>query len=307
MLVFHSLKDLVDRGTRSAVAIGNFDGVHLGHAALLRAVRTSAKRHGVPSCALTFYPHPSDVLRAPSAVERLMTTEEKLGAFEAHGLDLVLVAKFDAALAALSAPDFFETYLKTGLGARAIHVGADFRFGKGRQGEVKMLADLCHRAGVELHLEAPVEIDGRRVSSTWIRELVRDGDVSLAAKCLGRPYQIRGHVVHGDSRGAKLGFPTANLRVPTEKQVPRNGVYVCTARWQRQEFRAVVNIGVRPTFENKSERTIEAHLLDFSAGLYDEDLELSFIARIRDEKKFDSVAALIEQIRLDVQIGRDIR
>lgn len=306
MQVFHSLEALAKSIDKSAVAIGNFDGVHQGHQALLRRMIQTARSSSATATALTFYPHPVEVLRPGTHLERLTTTVEKLSILEAMGVELVLVATFDANLAALSAEDFFREYLLTGLKASSIHVGFNFKFGKGRTGDTKVLEQLCAKSKMKLEVESPFEVGTEKVSSSRIRQLIGDGEVAQAGLLLGRPYLLAGQVSAGDGRGAKLGFPTANLRYPPDKVLPKNGVYITRAIWQRQAFRSVTNIGFRPTFGGAApERpAVEAHLLDFQAKIYDEFMQLEFLERIRDEKKFDSVDALVAQIRSDVARAR---
>jgi riboflavin kinase/FMN adenylyltransferase len=304
MQVFHRLEELSQKLTTpltsAAVAIGNFDGVHLGHAALLRNMVEHSRLVGATPTTLTFYPHPVEVLRPSIKLERLTTASEKLALLEAMGVELVLVEKFDAHLAGLSAREFFDNYLVNGLKAKSVHVGFDFSFGKGREGNVDVLGQMARERGIHLQVEAPHQLGELKISSSAIRQLIRDGDVAKAAEWLGRPYSIVGPVVQGDRRGAKLGFPTANVRYPAEKVLPKNGVYLTRATWQKQNFRSVTNVGIRPTFNQEASPNVEVHLLDFSARLYDEYLQVEFLERIRDEKKFDSLDALKAQIAMDV-------
>jgi riboflavin kinase/FMN adenylyltransferase len=219
-------------------------------------------------------------------------------------VDLVLVEPFTRDLAALSPESFFDRYLVEGLKAKSLHVGFDFMFGRGRAGNTQVLEDLSKNRAIELQVESPIQLRGERISSSRIRDLIREGEVGDAADFLGRPYSLGGQVVHGDHRGAGLGFPTANLHYPAEKVLPLNGVYVTRAIWQKQTFLSVTNVGVRPTFDTHDGPTVEVHLLDFGARLYDELIQLEFLARIRDEKRFASVEALKRQIQSDVKYAR---
>lgn len=303
MRAFHRLEDASAHVEATAVAIGNFDGCHLGHAKLLEALTESAERHDVPATVLTFYPHPVEVLTPAKKLERLTTTDEKLQLLESLGVEVALVESFTPELAALSPEAFFERYLVHGLKAKSLHVGFNFRFGKNRAGDTETLEALCAARRMELHAAPAVELEGRRVSSSWIREAVREGNVALARRLLGRPYGVTGTVAHGEGRGKALGFPTANLHVPGEKLLPRAGVYVTRAVWQRQAFASVTNIGTRPTFhaETGAPSTLETHLINFEAKLYDEVIELHFLERLRDERAFDGAAALRAQIAEDVK------
>lgn len=308
MEVFHKLQDVVLAGRRTSVAIGNFDGLHLGHAALLGSMLEHARRTQSVPAVLTFYPHPVEVLRPAQPLERLTTASEKLTLLERAGVELVLVAKFDSQLASLTPSQFFENYLANGLGARSVHVGFNFCFGKSRAGDTQVLGELCASRGIVLQVQTAVQLGGTKVSSSAIRKLVAEGNVTEAARLLGRHYSINGLVQPGDGRGHQLGFPTANLHCSAEKQLPKNGVYVTQAIWQKQSFRSVCNVGVRPTFQTTgapASRSVEVHVLDFNSRLYDEFIELQFCERIRDEKKFESVDALKKQIAADVETARN--
>lgn len=306
MQVFHSLEQAHAAVEKTAVAIGNFDGVHQGHLSLLREMIATARRDRASATVLTFYPHPVEVLKPGTHLERLTTTAEKLALLESLSVDVVLVETFDKELSELTPEAFFRKYLQVGLRSSSLHVGFNFKFGKDRSGDSAILTALCEQAKIQLRMEKPFELGGTRVSSSLLRQLVRDGEIARAGLLLGRPFALSGQVGPGDQRGRTIGFPTANLRYSSEKVLPRTGVYLTRAVWQKQSFPAVTNIGFRPTFGAKGEERplVEVHLLDFNARLYDEFLTLEFIERIRDEKKFDSVDALVKQIRADVDHAR---
>ena len=309
MNVFHRLDEASAKIQASAVAIGNFDGVHLGHQALLGEMVTEARRRKVASVVLTFFPHPVEVLRPGTHLERLTTAAEKLKFLEKLGVDSVVVAPFDEALAALSPEAFFQKFLVEGLKARSLHVGFNFNFGKGRAGNIDTLRKLSGEQGIDVFEKTPFTKAGVKVDSTTIRNRILEGDVTGATELLGRPYRVEGQVQHGEHRGGTLGFPTANLHASYDKVLPKNGVYVTRVEWQKQFFRSVTNVGVKPTFQ-KGETppktvTIEVHILDFEAKLYDEFLQLDFLERIRDEKKFNSVEELKARITKDVKVARD--
>jgi len=305
MQVFHSLAEASKDLESSIVAIGNFDGFHLGHRSLIKAMVKYAKSQNTKASVLTFYPHPVEVLNPTKPLQRLTTTSEKLSLIEGLGVDLVLVEKFNLDLARLTPEEFFKKYLVDGLSAKAVHVGFNFYFGKDRSGDTRVLGELCAKFGIHLEVAKPFEEQGVKVSSSAIRRLLEDGDVVGAAQYLGRPYSLAGQVVRGDHRGRELGFPTANLKVPSEKILPKSGVYVTCAAWQKQRFSSVTNVGVRPTFQSSpAGQTVEAHLLDFGQELYDEFVELEFVERIRDEKKFESAEALKSQIAEDIKTAR---
>ncbi len=302
MQVFHGLSEVPRASGPRALAIGNFDGIHLGHRSLLKALSAYAHQTGRKASVLTFHPHPVEVLNPSKKIERLTSTEEKLAELESLGVELVLVEKFSPEIANLDPDVFFRRFIQEGLGADAVFVGFNFHFGKGRAGNPAVLEKLCGESGVRLHVEPPFAIDGVRVSSSAIREALRQGELQDANRMLGRPYNVRGTVIRGAGRGRTIGFPTANLRFPAGKLLPKSGVYVTETVWQRQAFASVANIGSRPTVDKEgAPLSVEVHLLDFQSSLYDEALELRFLERIRDEKKFASVDELKQQIARDAQ------
>jgi riboflavin kinase / FMN adenylyltransferase len=305
--VYHSLEEIKEKHSPSGVAIGNFDGVHLGHQSLIRTLVEKAKEENLVPSVLTFYPHPVEVLNPAKKVERITTTSEKLELLEALGVETVVVAPFDSNVARLSPEEFFAKYLLDSFQARRVHVGSGFQFGKDRAGDVSALEKLAAKVGCKVSVEPPFEMAGERVSSSGIREHVRNGLVKEARIRLGRPYTVSGSVKKGDQRGRQLGYPTANLDFPAEKLFPKNGVYVTIVDWQRQRFSSVCNVGVRPTFHGaEAQRVIEVHILDFQQRLYDEVLKVEFLDRLRDEKKFGSLEELKEQIARDVERARCI-
>jgi riboflavin kinase / FMN adenylyltransferase len=298
----------------SAVTIGAYDGVHLGHRALLGELRTRAQAGGLTTAVVTFDRHPATVVRPESAPKLLCDLEQKLELLAAAGVDRTVVVHFDQERANETAEEFVETILVDGLGARLVVVGEDFHFGHGRKGNVALLremggADGFTVEGVSLRSErvGPGE-DVGPISSTRIRRLVAAGRVEDAAVLLGRPHQVRGRVVHGDHRGGpELGFPTANVEVPAAICLPAAGIY---AGWYERPdgsiLQAAVSVGRRPTFYGSlGDLLVEAHLLDFSGDLYDEAARVSFVSHLRDEVAFDTVDELIEQMQRDVAVTRD--
>ena len=272
------------REASRSVAIGTFDGVHCGHLQVIDA----ARRAGLRTSVLTFDPHPRAVLGG--GVELLATLERRLELLDDAGVEDVLVLRFDERLAALPADDFAERMLR-GIGAEAVAAGETFRFGRGREGDLDLLA----RLGFDVRRVPLVE----HVSSSRIRELVHAGEVERAARLLGRPPEVEGIVVRGDGRGRELGFPTANLEVPERLLVPPDGVY---AGWARDQ-RAAVSIGTNPHFDGV-ERRVEAHLLDFDGDLYGERLVVEFWTPLREQRRFDSLEELVAAIRDDVERTR---
>jgi riboflavin kinase/FMN adenylyltransferase len=282
-----------------ALAVGNFDGVHAGHAALLSALANQARQHAGPAVAVTFDPHPVELLRPGQTPPALTTVAERARLLHELGADHVVTLHTVPQLLALSAEEFFEQVIRGRFGARAMVEGQNFGFGRGRAGTVATLGKLCETGKVDLAVVHPVLIDGREVSSTRIRDALKAGDVQSAERLLGRPYRLHGTVGTGQRRGATIGFPTANLTVLTTL-VPGNGVYAARARQGSASWPAAVNVGPNPTFgENASK--VEAHLIGFSGDLYGKPLALDFVRRLRDTRPFPGVEQLVEQLRRDVE------
>lgn len=308
MRVFHDVAEVLPVTHAGCItAIGNFDGVHLGHQALiLRCVRLARERDK-HAAVLTFSPHPSEVLKPGTAVRRLTLTSEKLLLLEQLGVQTVLAQRFTPELSQLSPDAFFHRFLEQGLRASRIHVGRDFRFGKDRTGDTTWLKSMAESSGMELEVQPEVSHSGVRISSTAIRDLVCAGDIPTAGKLLGRPYFVFGTIVRGDQRGRQLGFPTANLSIASEKLLPPNGVYVGRFHWKRGAYRCVVNIGLRPTFTSADSITVEAHVLDFNHDIYDQFIRLELFERLRPERKFSNREELVRQIKGDVEQAKSSR
>jgi riboflavin kinase/FMN adenylyltransferase len=290
-----------------AVTVGVFDGVHRGHKSILDLVSAEARRRGIGAAAVTFDPHPDQVVRSKT-VPLLTTIEERVELLKYCGMDRVEVLKFDYDLRETPHEVFVKRFLLKKMGCRFLVVGPGFALGKGRAGTASAIADLGAELDFDSRQADPVLVGGRPVSSSWIRELIKDGQIDEAAKLIGRPYSLKGEVVTGAGRGRKLGFPTANLGIPPGKLCPGPGTYAGVV-WVRGTGRpAAVNIGYRPTFRDlpEGELTIEAHILDFKADLVGEQVVLLMLARLRDERHFGSKDALIKQIGLDVAQVRRI-
>jgi riboflavin kinase / FMN adenylyltransferase len=275
------------------VAVGEFDGVHLGHREVIRGSDT----------VLTFEPHPRTVVAPDSAPKLLMSLDTKADLIAGLGVQELVVIPFDGSFAAQSPEEFIERELVERLGAERVSVGENFRFGHRARGDAKLLAA---QDAFETRVARLVELDGEIISSTHIRGLVSAGDVAAAARFLGAPFQIRGSVAHGDKRGRTLGYPTANLVPDPRLVVPDHGVYACRAFVGGEEHVAAVNVGVRPTFKTGRGLLVEAFLVDFEDDLYGDPLRLDFIERLRGERRFDSVDALVEQMGRDVHETRRI-
>ena len=286
----------------SAVALGVFDGVHIGHRAILGTAVTHAREAGLPAVACTFDPHPMDVLQPGRAPLAITTLEERLALIEGCGLDAAVVLPFTRELAAMEPEAFVKDVVLARLGAREIVVGFNHRFGRGARGDVGLLRSLGERLGFRTHVAEPLLVEGVAVSSTEIRAALQRGHLDTAARLLGRPYTLLGTIGHGAGRGRTLGFPTANL-VPSRPVLVASGVYACMAVVDGQKERAVVNVGVRPTF-GEAALAVEAYLLDFAGDIYGQTMTLTFVFRIREERRFSSVDALKGQIQVDAEEAR---
>lgn len=286
----------------SVVALGSFDGIHLAHAKILSTTVERARELGASSVACTFDPHPAEVLHPERPLALIATHEENLSRIAEQGLDAVLVIPFTRELSRMEAEAFVDEVLVKTLGAREVVVGFNHTFGRGARGTAALLKELGPRMGFVAHVLPPLQVNGQTVSSSAIREALREGDVVTARSSLGHPYTVSGVVLRGAGRGRTLGFPTANLR-PHRPLILAPGVYVARARWDTGSAWAVVNVGYRPTFA-EHQYWVEAFLLDFSGDLYDLTLTLSFLERIRAEMKFPSVEALRHQVMTDIDVAR---
>lgn len=287
-----------------AVSIGNFDGVHRGHARIVERLIAAARKVGGPSVVFTFDPHPVRLLRPSEAPPPLTWTDRKAELLGELGVDIVIAYPTDEWLLGLSAEDFFRWTVVERLQARAMVEGPNFFFGRNRQGDTAVLGALCDRFGVKLEIVEPLLVAGDYVSSSRVRQAVRQGDVALAASLLTRPYRIRGMVTHGAARGARIGFPTANVDA-IDTVLPGQGVYAGSAIVGDATWPAAVNIGPNPTFGEHAVK-VEAHLIGFHGSLYGQPLEIDFLARLRDTCKFASLDSLQEQLRQDVAAAEQI-
>lgn len=294
-----------EKALPSVIAPGNYDGVHLGHRALLRSARAHAVAHGLRTAALTFDPHPLSVLDPARAPGMLTTQRRRAELLRAVGADDVIVQRFDRAYAALPPEAFIEVLCDKG--AKALVVGPDFRFGQKRAGDVRLLQTLGARHGLSVLIEEPVLLAGTRVSSTAIRNALSAGDVAGASRMLGRVHELDGSVIKGDQRGRTLGFPTANL-APDAVLPPADGVYAVVARDLSQPpsklLLGVANLGSRPTFA--AGRSLEVHIFDLDADLYDHTLRVGFVERIRGELRFAGLEELKRQIEADCVRAREL-
>jgi len=301
--VWHGIEQIPDGLSGSVVTIGNFDGVHRGHRAVLTATTDRARALGVPAVALTFDPHPAQVHRPGTTPPLLTGLTDRLALLAEIGIDATLVLHYTLDLAALTPEEFVTGYLRDALRARAVVVGHDARFGRGNSGDQHTMAALGREHGFVVDVVEDVGVD-RRWSSSWARELVEAGNVAAAATILGRPHRMRGVVVRGQARGRDLGFPTANLAPSATGTIPADGVY---AGWLRrhegagERLPAAISVGTNPTFGDIAERIVEAHVIGRTdLDLYDEEVVVEFVERLRPTLRYEGVEALVTQMRLDV-------
>ncbi len=289
----------VEFDAQSVVTIGTFDGMHLGHRAILSELLVRKGSLGGRSVVVTFDPHPRSVVGgAPVAL--LTTVDERIDLFRAAGIDLVIVVDFTYEFSRQTAMSFYERYILRGTGVSEVVVGHDHMFGRDREASIGTLRQMGSQSGFTVATVGPVTVDGMRISSSSIRQLLADGRVAEARASLGRPYALRAAVVRGEGRGAGIGFPTANLRpVSAEKVVPRGGVYRVSVDVDGTANHGMLNIGTRPTFGTDGPVVIEAHLFDYAGDLYGRSVRIEFLGRIRDEKKFLNVDELTAQLERD--------
>ena len=293
-----------DQGT--VVTVGTFDGVHRGHWEVLLEIRRRALATGRRSVLLTFDPHPLRILRPGQAPPLLTTPVEKKEILAESGLDYAVFLAFTPELSRYEPRRFVTEVLVGRLGVQELVIGHDHGFGRGRSGDAETLRQIGQELGFGVDVVPPVMVNGQPISSSAIRAALQAGDAPAAARALGRPYSVRGLVVRGDGRGRQLGFPTANLAVASsEKLIPAAGIYVIRGITRAGSFGGALHLGPRPTFVG-SPPTIELHLLDFDGDLYGEEIRVDFVRRLRDVRPFDSVAALVAQMREDVEDARRV-
>lgn len=287
-----------------ALTIGNFDGVHLGHRAMLSRLKETAAEQSLPPCAMTFEPHPREFFAPDRAPARLTTLREKLELLAASGIARTYVCRFDYLFAQIAAEQFVEQTLVRGLGVKHVLVGDDFRFGARRSGDFALLSAHAARLGYTVEAMGSVTLDGVRVSSTAVREALAAGDVSRAEVLLGRPYSISGRVVRGDGLGRQLGYPTANVRIRHNRPALSGIFAVEVTGVTAAALRGVASLGVRPTVKEVAEPVLEVYLFDFSADIYGRHVRVDFLHKFRDEAKFADLPALTQQIARDVDDAR---
>ncbi len=291
---------------RSVIGLGTFDGLHLGHKTLISNMIHRARELSLPSVIFTFDHSPKRILNPDEFLGEITTPEEKFGLLLASGVDWVVFRPFEQSFAGTSAAEFIQNVIVDQLHAMAVFIGFNFGFGLGRAGNAKFLAAELRRLKIECSVLSPVTYSGTSVSSTKIRELIREGSIDLANHLLGKEISFSGLVVHGDHRGRTLGFPTANLELEgTVKVLPPHGVYFCLVDTPQGTYNSMVNIGVRPTFDRKIP-ILEAHLLDFTGDLYHQTIRIRYLKKLRGEIKFPSKDDLVIQLKKDLAVVREL-
>ncbi|WKZ41433.1 MAG: bifunctional riboflavin kinase/FAD synthetase [Anaerolineales bacterium] len=300
---YHSLEELSLHN--AWLTIGVFDGVHRGHRTIIEKLVREAHEADSPAVVLTFHPHPASVLTGKE-IKCLTTRDERADLLAALGVDVVITQRFTRDLSTATAHEYMST-LKRTLGLSRLLIGYDFALGKGREGNAARLTEIGSKLGYSVDVVPAVSDESGVISSTEIRKLISTGNVSEAASLLGHRYQVGGEVIHGAGRGKKINFPTANIDYPDQKVIPVNGIYACWGMLGAERFMAATNVGFNPTFTpERKVASVEAYLLDFDRDIYGEHLKLEFVARLRNELKFDSVEALVEQMHRDVKQTREI-
>jgi riboflavin kinase / FMN adenylyltransferase len=308
LLDFHFQPTLFHK-TASAISIGTYDGLHLGHRAILSTLVADARRRGLRSMVITFEPHPRMVLgkTGGAPIHLLTTLGEKLPMFESLGIDAVIVIDFTKTFSETSAETFITEFLISQIGLGEIVIGYDHMFGKDRNGSLTTIMPLAEKYGFSVKVIEEQKVLDKHLSSTAIRRALETGNIEDANALLGSAYRLTGRVSEGDKRGRTIGFPTANLVVPPEKLLPKNGVYVCDTDVNGKTYRGMLNIGFRPTVKKEPILSVEAHLINFDGNLYGETLSLRLLNRLRDEKKFGNLDELTRQLNQDKALAAGFR
>ena len=302
MRLFHGYEN-AEIARPAVLTLGVFDGLHLGHQLIISRVVERARAVGAVPTVITFDPHPRAVLHPESAPPLLQTFDQKVEACGVLGVEQTIVVRFTPEFAGVRAEQFLRDVVHERLQAREVYLGRGFAFGRGREGDIHLLRRVSRELGFFADEVPEVRLRGQRISSSRIRELLAAGRVNLARRMLGRPYGVEGRVVRGAERGRQLGFPTANLR-PDNRVIPRGGVYVTATRIGGEWRRSVTNVGVRPTFEQEGEPSVETFVMDWGGDLYGDVVRVRFLHRLRDERRFDSVEELKRQIERDAARAR---
>ncbi len=304
MEIYQGIEQVRHRLKSPAITIGNFDGVHTGHQALFRKVKEWAQKLDGQSVVMTFHPHPLEVLFPGKPLSFITSHEQKLDLIADFGIDATIVVPFSKDFSQISAREFVEDLLVGNIGVKAVVVGYDYRFGKNREGDISFLRQQGEEHDFQVDTVPGIRMDDMVVSSTAIRKMIVEGNISKANQLLGRLFEVSGTIIPGRKRGAGLGFPTANIRMPAQTP-PRTGVYVVEAEIDGNTYGGAANLGYNPTFGDV-DLSLEVHLFDFNQDVYGKPISVRFIDRLRDEKRFSGPQDLIDQIRKDVETARKI-
>lgn len=302
MELVRGLVNITEKHKNCVLTIGNFDGVHIGHQYVLQKLKQASQKYNVPSVVMLFEPQPQEVFLKDKAAARVLTFREKFEKLKAMGVDRLICIRFNPAFAAMSAEQFIETLLIEKLGIKHLIVGDDFRFGKKRIGNLELLKQYSTKFDFNVDDSKTFEYSNKRASSTEVRHSLDESNFEVATALLGEPFKFHGKVIHGEKNGRKFGFPTANIAVK-RKVLPIKGVFAVQVQWQEKSFFGVANIGNKPTL-NGVKPVLEVHLFDFNESIYSQRLSIEPLFKIRDEKKFNSVEELIQQIHADVTTAK---
>nr|MBF0221497.1 bifunctional riboflavin kinase/FAD synthetase [Desulfobulbaceae bacterium] len=307
MIIYTDLDDIPQPFDKPFVTIGNFDGAHLGHQMLFGEVVNKAYTSGGTSVAITFAPHPLQVVRPDMGLKLISTCDQKRELIELANIDILIIIPFTRPFAAMTAEDFVDNILISKIGVHELVVGYDYAFGKGRQGNIPFLQEQGRQKGFKVTVIEPYYVEDMLVSSTMVRQLVNEGRMSDVKKLLGRFYQIRGEVKIGKQRGGKLlGFPTANLQITADDLCPKHGVYVTQVIYEGKCYGGVLNIGKNPTFEDTQSISAETHIFDFNQDIYGKDIKINLLRHLRGEKKFSGPEELAAQISQDITQAKEV-
>jgi len=302
MKVFHSFDDIANIG-ETGIALGNFDGIHIGHQRLINNTVQYCKKNGLSSIVFTFRNHSRDITKSPDTVKKIVTWKEKVRIIESLGVDYLIVIEFDEKFSKMSPADFVKNILIGKLNMKQANCGFHYRFGYKAEGTPELLKEMSQKNNFEVFVLEPVTIDGELVSSTKIRELISAGDMETCKNFLGRKYSLEGIVVHGKELGKKMGFPTANIFINETRVIPPNGVYITNSYVNNTKYNSITNIGYNPTVGG-DKRLIETYLFDFDEDIYDLNIRIEFNKKIRSESKYENIEILKAQISRDVEIAK---
>lgn len=308
MKILHNLLDIAkvqDEYPAIGLTIGNFDGVHIGHRQLLKKIKSDCLAKNLLFVVVTFVPHPQKILQPDKERFLINSYEQRRSLLKKLGVDILVEMKFTRDFSTLKAEDFLSKYLLSYPELKEFYLGYDFAFGANKEGDYDLVKSICKPHGVDVEIQPKFEFAGQVVSSSLIRERLLSGHIDEVEKILDRPFHLEGVVVKGEGRGKKIGFPTANIQVSQDLLVPHKGVYVTKTIYNGMTYKSVTNIGNNPTFKDGHQLHIETNLFDFDTDIYGENLDIQFLHKIRDEKKFPTVNDLINQIKADVEVAKN--